>query len=126
MARPKGLNPCSIALAVETTNTNPRGPTNHAHTLNSNLRFDPCFPAFQVRLPGCGASRRLFWPVRSIETARVKQPPVVLAESMHGSGLVRRLPVVGGVAFLANGEVVAMPLKALVVNPLNVLAELNE
>jgi hypothetical protein len=31
-ARPKGLNPCSIAQAVDNTNTNPRGPTNHAHS----------------------------------------------------------------------------------------------
>jgi hypothetical protein len=28
---------------VDNTNTNPRGPTNHAHNWNSNLRFDPCF-----------------------------------------------------------------------------------
>ena len=39
LARPKGLNPCSIARAVDSTNTNPRGPTNHAHNWNSNLRF---------------------------------------------------------------------------------------
>jgi hypothetical protein len=32
LARPKGLNPCSIARAVDNTNTNLRGPTNHAHS----------------------------------------------------------------------------------------------
>ena len=41
LARPKGLSPCSIARAVDNTNTNPRGPTNPAHNWSSNLRFDP-------------------------------------------------------------------------------------
>src|ERR1039458_2053831 len=37
LAWSKGLSPCSIARAVDNTNTNPRGPTNHAHNWNSSL-----------------------------------------------------------------------------------------
>jgi hypothetical protein len=40
---PKEPSPCSITWPVDITRSNPRRPTKHAHSSNSNLRFDP-FP----------------------------------------------------------------------------------
>jgi hypothetical protein len=37
------ISSCSIARAVDNTNPNPRGPANHAHNWNSNLRFETPF-----------------------------------------------------------------------------------
>jgi hypothetical protein len=60
---------------VDNTNTNPRGPTNHARNWNSNLRFDPLFPIndmnkHQKHLPLTWACAAAAATVRHLERVR--------------------------------------------------------
>ena len=81
MARAKGLSPCSTARVVDNSNTNLRGPTNHARNWNSNLRFDPRF--FSSRQE---AGNRHDWPALAAESrSRVELP-----WRRHGAAGVRR------------------------------------